>query len=86
MFSIHIIEVNKNTCGENFHPLDLIGADLDKEKAARKAVHRVAKLKVKESLKKIISNMEHVIKKFDDADKREFWEREFCFGKKAQWF
>ena len=75
---IPFIEVNKNTFGENFHPPDLIGTDVDKKNVARKAVRAVAKIMAKENTKRIISNMEHVIKKFDDADKREF----FVFGKK----
>ena len=75
---IPLIEVNKNAFGEKFHPPDLIGTDLDKKKAARNAVHRVPKLMAKENLKRIISNMEHVIRKFDDADQREF----FVLGKK----
>ena len=75
---IPFIEVNKNTFGENFHPPDLIGTDVDKKNVARKAVRTVAKIMAKENTKRIISNMEHVIKKFDDADKREF----FVLGKK----
>ena len=74
---IPFIEVNKNTSGENFNPLDLIDTDLDKKNVARKAVRAVAKIRAKENLKRIISYMEHVIKKFDDADKREF----FVLGK-----
>ena len=69
---IPFIEVSKNTFRENFHPPDLIGSDLDKKNVARKAVRAVTKMMAKENLKRIISNMEHVIKKFDDADKREF--------------
>ena len=65
--------INKNTFGENFHPADLIGTDLDKKNVARKAVRTVTKIMAKDNLKRIISNMEHVIKKFDDADKREFF-------------
>ena len=72
------IEVNKNTFGENFHPPDLIGTDLDKKNVARKAVRTVTKVMAEENLHRIISNMEHVIKKFDDAYKREF----FVLGKK----
>ena len=75
---IPFIEVNKNTFGENFHPPDLIGTDVDKKNVARKAVRTVAKIMAKENAKRIISNMEHVIKKFDDADEREF----FVLGKK----
>ena len=75
---IPFIEVNKNTFGENFHPPDLIGTDVDKKNVARKAVRTVAKIMAKENVKRIISNMEHVIKKFDDADEREF----FVLGKK----
>ena len=75
---IPFIEVNKNTLGENFHPPDLIGTDVDKKNVARKAVRTVAKIMAKENTKRIISNMEHVIKKFDNADKREF----FVLGKK----
>ena len=75
---IPFIEVNKNTFGENFHPPDLIGTDLDKKTVARKAVRTVTKIMAKENLHRIISNMEHVIKKFDNADKREF----FVLGKK----
>ena len=67
---IPFMEVNNNTSGENFNPLDLIGTDLDKKNVARKAVRAVAKIRAKENLKRIISYMEHVIKKFDDADKR----------------
>ena len=75
---IPFIKVNKNTFGENFHPPDLTGTDLDKKIVARKAVHTVTKIMVRENLHRIISNMEHVIQKFDDADKREF----FVLGKK----
>ena len=64
--------------GENFHPPDLIGTDLDKKSVSRKAVCALVKIMAKESMKQIISNMEHVIKKFDNADKREF----FVLGKK----
>ena len=70
---IYFIEVNKNAFGENFHAPDLIGTDLDKKNVARKEVRAVTKILAKENLKRIISNMEHVIKKFDDADKREFF-------------
>ena len=75
---IPFIEVKKNTFGENLYLLDLIGTDLDKKNVARKAVRTVDKIMAKENLKRIISNMEHVIKKFDDADQREF----FVLGKK----
>ena len=75
---IPFIEVNKNTFGENVHPPDLIGTDVDKKNVARKAVRTVAKIMAKENVHRIISNMEHVIKRFDDADKREF----FVLGKK----
>ena len=64
------IQVNKNTFGENFHPPNLIDTDLDKKNVTRKAVLAVAKIMAKENLKRIVSNMEHVIKKSDDADKR----------------
>ena len=76
---IPFIEVHKNTFGENFHPPDLIGTDLDKKNVARKAIRAAAKIMTKENLKRIISNMECVIKKFDDADKRII-----CIGKKTQ--
>ena len=68
------IEVNKNTFGENFHPPDLI----DKKNVARKAVRTVTKVITEQNLHRIISIMEHVIKKLDDAYKREF----FVLGKK----
>ena len=54
---IPFIEVNKNTFGENFHPPDLIGTDVDKKNVAREAVRTVAKIMAKENAKRIISNM-----------------------------
>ena len=74
---IPFIEVNKNAFAENFHPPDLIGTGGGKNNVGRKAVRAVAKITAKENLKRIISNMEHVIKKFDDANRREF----FVLGK-----
>ena len=73
MLYIPFNELNKNTFGENFHPPDFIGTDLDIKNIATKAVRAVSKIMAKENLKQIISNIEHVIKKFDDADKREFY-------------
>ena len=67
MTYVPFIEVTKSTFDEHFHPPDLIDFDSDKKKAARKAVHRVAKLMAKENKKRIVSNMEHV-KKLDDVD------------------
>ena len=55
MLYIPFIEVNKNTFGENFHPPDLIGTDVDKKNVARKAVRTVAKIMAKENVHRIIS-------------------------------
>ena len=54
---IPFIEVNKNMFGENFHPPDLIGTDVDKKNVARKAVRTVTKIMAKENVHRIISNM-----------------------------
>ena len=75
---VPFIEVTKATFDENFHPPDLIGADPDTKKAARNVVQCVAKIMAKENKKRIVSNMDHIIKKLDDGDKREF----FVCGKK----
>ena len=75
---IPFVEVNKNTFGENFHRPDLIGTDLDQKNVARKAVRTVTKIMAKDNLHRIISNMEHVIKKFDDPHKRAL----FVLGKR----
>ena len=79
---IPFIKVNKNMLGENFHPPDLIGTDLEKKNVARKAVCTVTKIMAKENLHRTICNMDHVIQKFDDTDKREF----FVLGKKHNGF
>ena len=70
---IPFIEVDKKmTLGENFMPTDLIGLDQDKSKVARKAVLGLCKLMCKENKKRIVRNMNHVIKKLEDANYRKF--------------
>ena len=61
---VPFIEVNKKlTLEENFVPLDLIGTDQDKR---RSAVNAVVK-------KRILRNLDHVIKKLEDGNDKEFY-------------
>ena len=63
MSYVPFIEVNKKlTLGENFMPLDLIGTDQHKRRSAVKAVVAVCKHMCLENKKRILRNLDHVIK------------------------
>ena len=58
MSFIPITEVNKETSGANFCPIDLVGSDFDKKSSARKTVWIVAEMMCEENKQRIITNRE----------------------------